>query len=231
MEKTRILGLLIVLLLSLPAVAQRPEAEEHGIMRLVCPSLASGTAFVVSELDGDKKLLATAAHVVTLTIDGKDQPGRVWSGPAYTLELGEAKWKGTVVSYDGPNDVAILSAEIPLKFKVLPIKDIEGLDEATPTYLPSRKEAQFFGYPEGVFTETRGFVAFVDKNRVFSDAALIPGQSGGPMIVDKAIAGVISGGYEWFPDGMAPKKVTWPARCCTAKRLREMVEFAKGEVK
>lgn len=230
MAKTTILGFLLVLFLPWPVVAQRPEAVEHGIMRLECPSKAAGTAFVVEQLPGDKKLLATAAHVVTLTINGVDQPGQMWSGPAYTLQLGEAKWKGTVVSYDAPNDVAILVSDIPLTFKVLPIKDVEGLDEPTPMYLPSRKEAQFFGYPGGEFTETRGFVAFVDKNRVFSDATLIPGQSGGPMVVDKAIAGVISGGSEWFTASGA-KTVTWPARCCTAKRLREMVEFAKGRVK
>lgn len=230
MGTTRILGLIFGLLICLPVAAQRPEAEDHGIMRIICPSQAAGTAFVVSELAGDKKLLATAAHVVTLSINGVDQPGRVWSGPEYTLQLGEAKWKGTVVSYDAPNDVAILSADIPLKFKVLPIKDIEGLDEATPMYLPSRVEAQLFGYPEAKFTETRGFVAFVDKNRVFADAVAIPGQSGGPMIVKESVAGVISGGYEWF-SVQGEKTVTWPARCCTAKRLREMVEFAKGRVK
>ncbi len=222
----------LVLLLPSTVYGQEALARKYGIMQIECPDKAKGTAFVVAEPKAGTKLLATSAHVVVYRDGaGKDVQGQTYQGNAYTLKLEGLEWKARVVSFDYPNDTAILASEIAEKFEIPEIATPVGLNEPDTKYLPSRVPGGFLGYANGgPIKDTVGFVSFVHQNVIYSDAVLIPGQSGGPMLVDGKIAGVIQGGWIWVSKQDEPT-VTWPARCTNAKRLREMVEFAKERVK
>jgi hypothetical protein len=49
-------------------------------------------------------------------------------------------------------------------------------------------------------------------------------MSGGAMILDDKIVGIISGGNAWYPAEDGKHNVTWPARCGAGSRLKQMLE-------
>jgi hypothetical protein len=204
------------------------DPDENGVFRLICPDLAKGTCFVIAQ-DGDTLYLGTAYHVVE--VNGNS----VHQGNAYTVENDLIKDipKAKVVAVDFKADLAVLRTTTTRKFTILPLATVEGMKDVNKigfAYRPSDKEVFGFGYANGDWMKTFGKLCFADKNQVYSNGISVPGQSGGPATLDNKIIGVISGGNEWYRDDQHPEvNVTWPTRLGSAKRLKEILDWAKTQ--
>lgn len=62
--------------------------------------------------------------------------------------------------------------------------------------------------------------------QLFLDAKVISGDSGGPILNNGEIVGIISGGYKWFDyeENKVKKKYTWPTLSGSTERL---IDFLK----
>jgi S1-C subfamily serine protease len=131
-----------------------------------------GTGFVAWEQGGNSYVL-TAAHVV-----GGQR--------AVSLRRGEGGVRGVVIKRDVVNDMAVIRVGRPLG---RPLWQVPDTPEAS-----VGDEVLIVGSPEGLEgTVTSGIVSRVTYNRIQTDAAANPGNSGGP-VVDSAgnVLGVIS---------------------------------------
>ena len=133
---------------------------------------ALGTGFVAWEEGGNSYVL-TAAHVV-----GGQR--------AVSLRRGEGGARGVVIRRDVVNDMAVIRVG---KLLGRPLWQVPDTPEAS-----VGDEVLIVGSPEGLEgTVTSGIVSRVTYNRIQTDAAANPGNSGGP-VVDSAgnVLGVIS---------------------------------------
>lgn len=218
MAKSKAIGLFVAALLASGAAAQE-QSNKHGVFKIRTPDGSTGTAFVVAEPTDGIKLLLTAAHVT----EHPTLPKSVYAGDAYPLLDVQDKEvsKATVVVVDAVNDVSLLRASIDQDFTILDILDVPA--DAITLTAKERVPCRIWGFGNGKWTETTGFSSFFYKDTVYNDCVGIPGQSGGPLIVDGKVAGLLSGGMMWY-EGTPAKVVTWPARCCAGRRLREIIE-------
>lgn len=146
------------------------ERIASGVVRLdvlSCDDSGFGSGFLINE-----QLVATAAHVV----DGAATIG---------LTAGESTTTGTVIGLDPANDLALVRAERPLDGEVLSFAD-GALRPGLPVAA--------LGYPAGnPLSMTSGSVSALDRTLelqdgseleglVQTDAAVNPGNSGGPLI-------------------------------------------------
>jgi S1-C subfamily serine protease len=225
MDRSKIAAGLAVLVLMVNS-ALGIDPDENGVFRITTPTGAAGTAFVI-EQDGEALYLATAFHVV------ESQGGAIYSGAAYALDNDTIKDmpKVTVVATDAKADLAVVKCKTTRKFKPLAltfVEDMEDIDKIDFAYSPSKLQVAFYGYASGVWTKTKGNVAFAYENQVFADSVVAPGQSGGPAVVNDKIVGVVSGGNNWYKSYQdAERNVTWPTRTGSAKRLKEILDWAK----
>jgi S1-C subfamily serine protease len=222
-------GLVVVLLISQVAFGIDPEA--NAVFRLRTPAMADGsvgqgTCFGIKQTD-TTLYLATAFHVVETT------KGNITTGYAYQLESDTLKNlpKAKVVAVDIKADLAVLACQLERKFDILPLAAVENMKDVRKigfAYYPSELKVKFFGYASGAWLETSGRLSFAYENYVHSDASVAPGQSGGPAVVADQIVGVISGGSSWYKAAEDTKfDVTWPARAGSARRLKEILDWAE----
>lgn len=218
--------LLAFLFLASQAMAVDPAV--NGVFRIRTPEQSQGTAFAIEQI-GDKVYLGTAAHVV-LRDDGK-----MFQGNSYTLENDTIKDmpNAKVSAVDVKADVAVIQCTTSKRFELLALVDVAEdlrVDKIGFSYQPSNVKITFYGFGSGAWLETSGKVSFVYENSLHSDAAVASGQSGGPAIIDKGIVGVVSGGSSWYrASEHKERNVTWPARAGSAKRLQELLEWAKKQ--
>ena len=144
-----------------------------------------GTGFVMRELQGSrgkKMKILTAYHVVDfseqLLVHLCD------SGPPL---------KGKLVSYSQTLDSAIVEvdAEVPKWMTPLEVGDSDSLEPNT--------IVQAAGHPLALgFTVTTGYVSgrIADPDRIQIDAAINGGNSGGPLLKDSRVVGIVVSGYE-----------------------------------
>jgi S1-C subfamily serine protease len=138
----------------------------------------SGSAWAAWERDG-ATFLVTANHVVEGITD-------------VTLRRKGGTWKGKVVRTDATNDLALIRAK---KLKVATLWD----DAASQPAPNPGDELVLVGSPYGLEgTVTTGIVSRVTYNRIQTDAAANPGNSGGPAVnLDGAVVGIlVAGGGE-----------------------------------
>lgn len=218
--------LVLVALALLAKAAFGIDPETNGVFRIRTPEQAQGTAFVLEQV-GDKTYLGTAAHVVL-----RDN-GNMFTGAAYTLENDTIKDmpNAKVVAVDTKADLAVLLCSTKRQFKPLPLGSVERnskVDKVGFAYRPSGLQIDFFGYASGAWLKTSGIVSFAYENSVYSDSVVAPGQSGGPVVLNDEIVGVVSGGSAWHTAAEDPERnVTWPARAGSARRLKEILDWAK----
>jgi len=201
------------------------ELQEDGSSRFMC---GSGTGTVIKELDNNEYLVLTANHV----IPPSEFRGRVKS-------LNKIKTAGiTVVAKDYAHDICILKIKLTEDSPKLPVMKIA---DVSPQYKDS---LEFAGYGGVEFNEQIG----LDKLRVYmgtaeiptgddyvfsGDAYLIQGDSGGPVIVNDQLVGVISGGSCWWGKDICktqngePVKITWPAMAFGIGPIKELLKQAE----
>jgi S1-C subfamily serine protease len=147
------------------------EAEEFG---------SSGSGWSAWTDEG-ATYIVTAQHVV-----GE------FTGGAVTVRRGTGTWRGEVVRLDSVNDVALIRVRREIGRALWP----------DPTELPAPsvgEELVLVGSPYGLEgTVTTGVVSRVTHNRIQTDAAANPGNSGGPVVNrDGDVVGVlVEGGGE-----------------------------------
>lgn len=208
------------------------EAMDLGIAKIVRPDGSLGTAFAVANPKDNLYLFATALHVVT---DDKD---KVMMSPVFKLIFSDVDKEdlsvmANVSTYDKESDIAVLWAYMPKSINTMELTNLyDKIPENTKIYKPMEKkiEATFLGYANGSWYKTNGTVSIKDRNQIYSDSIVIPGQSGGPMVVNGKVAGVISGGSMWLENN-DKISITWPTRCGSSTVLFKLIEQAKTSVK
>jgi len=218
--------LLAFLFIASQAMAVDPE--RNGVFRIRTPEQSQGTAFAIEQI-GDKVYLGTAAHVVLM------DNGMMFQGNSYTLENDTIKDmpNAKVSAVDVKADVAVIQCTTSKRFELLALVDVAEdlrVDKIGFSYQPSNVKVTFYGFGSGNWLETSGKVSFAAKDSVYSDSSVAPGQSGGPAVIDTGIIGVVSGGSEWHKATEDQERnVTWPARAGSARRLKELLEWAKKQ--
>ena len=217
----RIISILVLISITSDLFAIDPT--KNGIFRIYTPDGAQGTAVVIHQ-DDKITYYGTAWHVVAL---GETSNKTVYAGYAYKLgndatdDIPQAK----VTNVDFDADIALLESPTGKhKYTVLPLSPVDGVSTIGAEYAPSTVRASFIGFASGKLRKTSGIVSFVHSNEVYSDAVVMPGMSGGAMILDDKIVGIISGGSAWYPAEDGKRNVTWPARCGAGSRLKQMLE-------
>lgn len=221
---------LIVLIVALVLLAPPTGAQEvtDSIYRIRTPDGAAGTAFVL-HTDRERSILGTASHVTQY----KEIKTQMYAGNAYTIEnaKGSAVAKAACIAMDIEVDIALVQTDKPVEgppFQIITDVDdyVFGRTNVTPgpDYYPKKIMLRIRGYADG-FKETIGFYSFTYKDNLMADAAALPGQSGGPIVLDDKVVGVLSGGHSWYEYGTKdePRSATWPVRGGSGRRLQEML--------
>lgn len=221
-----LLGILILLAIWTPGYSEDNRPDKHGIYRISAPDGSSGTCFVVKRLP-ERTVLATAGHVVC----SDDAMRTVHSlGYDYTVKRNDTAFIGKVkvlyVAQDA--DIALVEGQFNVEVEVMEI-DPDPVPVPKRDYIPPRKPASVLGYGAGKWLETSGYLSFVSGQYVRGDIVAVSGQSGGAVISDGKVVGVVSGGNEWIYDDPEKKigQFTWPLRAGSSKRLLQMVESIK----
>jgi S1-C subfamily serine protease len=158
--------------------------DRTGVVKILtttCDSLGEGTGFELSP-----RLVATVAHVV----DGET---------SIKIKSGSASYTGQVVGQDDESDVALIRTNQPLSGHVFHLAS---------TVPAVGSQLAVIGYPlDGPITLTVGSVSgtnrqetingFARAGLIQTDAAVNPGNSGGPVIDDHGLV-----------DGLVDAKVT-----------------------
>jgi serine protease Do len=169
---------------------------------------------------GHEGYILTAWHVIQNDIkEGSIRVGYRTSG---------TRSKGCkVIDFDEDKDVALIWAWIP--------EGVPAAKMAADAVTPGNT-LEFAGLGGG--SDLRGcirhFSAIASSpssiEKIFADAPLLPGDSGGPVFNEKQeVVGIISGGWFWFDSGAktltnnSKIPTTWPARACNVGPIQQMV--------
>lgn len=218
-------SILLLLVLCSPVLGSSP------VFKLLGPDgQGSGViVYKVRQAEGGKLSLAATAQHVLCRSDGET----VNTEPVFAAEFDNGL-RSNRVSYaaqDKQHDLALVwlicpedipQADIAATSRLLPVIN----DELQPA---GKVTAEFVGYGHGSLRMNRGKASFRYKGVIQSDATLLGGQSGGGMFIDGKLAGIISGGYEWFKSDSKP--VTWPARCADAELIPGLIQQALSTLK
>ena len=169
----------------------------------------SGSVVMVSptvDKDGNREaLILTANHVAERSV-------------GISIEFqGKGRIEGAkVVVRDAFHDTMVILAKIDGGIKPVPLGKrpaVEG-DEIT-----------FVGKNFRKFEGTASPLSFAD--RVWVDTVVIPGDSGGAVLLDGCLIGVVSGGLDWTPN--SPRR-TWPCRASNLVAVSNLLELASKDV-
>lgn len=201
------------------------DFESSPLVKVIHPK-RRGTGVVFRTLeskkisDGYEGYVMTAYHVVK-----GDERVKV----KYTN--GRVAKDCTVLHTDPESDVAILWAWVPENVKPIKISTRAAQYNDTIRYM---------GLGGGIdITEKNRIRDFTGKVSaptgnisIFSDNVLIPGDSGGPVLLNGDLVGVICGGlmtYHLKPEEGQEngQRVVWPARSCNLGPIRKLIEKLK----
>jgi len=121
-----------------------------------------------------------------------------------------------VVVRDAFHDTMVIIAKIDGEIKPVPIAE---------RYAVEGDKISFVGKNYRTFDGTASPLSFND--RIWIDAVVIPGDSGGAVLLDGCLIGVVSGGLEWTPSG--PQR-TWPCRASNLNAVSNLMELASRDV-
>lgn len=242
--RTSLLLLVTAMLLPFSASAQvgknstlwdwTAKAEHHeSVVKLTVKNVSgresTGTGALVF-VDRNRKIgtgyrgyVLTAYHVVI----GDQGKGTI----KVTYRTGTISSGNKVSTFDKEVDVAIVPVWVPAGVKAVPLasKDANAGDKL---------EYAGLGGGSKLKCCLRHFSATAAKTtngqRIFADALLLPGDSGGPVFnAQRQVVGTISGGWQWFDLGVRSKHgkvihTTWPARSSNVGVTRKLLNEARG---
>lgn len=206
-----------------------PVADYHQSIVEVSTSGGTGTGVLIHinkekpVRNGFEGYVLTAWHVIQDDItDGKIK----------VTYRNKRRAKGcTVLQHDEEKDVAILWVWVP-----------EGVE---PAKLATKRvqrgdKLELIGLGGGTDLSTcvRAFEGVASPpssaEKIFADVALLPGDSGGPVLnADHEVVGVISGGWFWWDSGLKTAdgsyiRTTWPARASNVGPIQSMMAKIKN---
>jgi S1-C subfamily serine protease len=204
-------------------------APHHDSIVRVMLDNGSGTGVLV-HVDFDKPIkdgylghCLTAYHVVK--DDGAVGNIRV------EYRNGRIAKGGRTVAFDEANDLALLWVWVPAELRPVTI---------APEPIQARDSLEFIGLGGGVALECclRHFSAHAavstSQNTIYSDVALLPGDSGGGVFNEHhQLVGIISGGWFWFQTNThaeKPQSATWPGRACNLSPIHALLKKQFGAV-
>lgn len=194
------LALLLLLVLCSQSVAQMWSVE-------VFDGNAMGMGTVISVDDKDIEegwryaLVATADHVVDSS-----------TGIKIKFENGRSSSNCTVLGRNKRADIALIWCKVPSDIVPLEVGE-ESIIEGDMINFVGRFRRKFSGRASPL----------VFPDVAWSDVVVIPGDSGGSVILNGKLVGVISGGMQWAPN---PPQRTWPCRSSNLAALIELVKAA-----
>lgn len=199
--KALILSVAIVLLFATNLLAQMwaVQVQDTGT-----GGQGSGTVIAVHDevRDGWRYgLVATASHVVENS-----------SGIRVVFENGKSASRCSVVERDRNNDIALVRCLVPEEVKAVKISDVAAKEGDKISYV-GRGRRRFSGEVSAL--------AFEDE--IWADVTFVPGDSGGSVLLDGKMIGVISGGMRWSPN--KPQR-TWPGRSNNLQPFKVMYDRA-----
>lgn len=157
---------------------------------------ASGSGWI-AWTTGKQSFVVTAAHVVS----GFDR---------VSVKRKAGSWKGKVVKVDEINDLALIRVDRNLGAPLWPDASVQ------PDPVPG-DQLVLIGSPYGLEgTVTTGIVSRISYNRIQTDAAANPGNSGGPAVNGKGeVVGIlVSGGGENLNFAIPIKRACVKLRAC-----------------
>lgn len=205
------------------------KAKHHNAIVQVSMENGTGTGVIIHAdrskpvAKGHQGYCLTAYHVV------EDDDGE--RNIRVTYRDGQVSARCKVVAFDKKNDVAILWVWVPTS--VQPAR-------VAMKNIVAREQVEYAGLGGGSslkcclrhFTANASITTTNDK--IFADAALLPGDSGGPVFNKRGeVVGVISGGWFWFDGGVRVKnggsiQTTWPARSTNVAAVRKLMTEVPG---
>ncbi|MEL7498199.1 MAG: serine protease [Planctomycetota bacterium] len=201
-----------------------PTAKYHDSIVEVSTSGGTGTGVLIKVdktkkvKDGFEGLVLTAWHVI------QDD---IVDGSIKVTYRNKRRAKGCqVMEYDEATDVAVLWVWVP--------NDVEPAKLATkPVQRGDCLELVGLGGGTNLLSCVRAFEASASPptipEKIFADAPLLPGDSGGPVFnKDHEVVGIISGGWFWWDSGLKTAsggyiQTTWPARASNIGPIHTMM--------
>ena len=166
--------------------------------------MGSGTVVAVHDQvqDGWRYgIVATASHVAESS-----------SGIQIVFENGRSSSKCSVIERDRSSDIALVRCLVPENVRAVSISDVDAKEGDTISYV-GRGRRKFNGEVSSL--------AFPDE--IWADVVFVPGDSGGSVLLNGKLVGVISGGLRWSPN--KPQR-TWPGRSNNTQPLRILYDRA-----
>ena len=162
-----------------------------------------GSIIKIGEVGGDgycDVIIATADHVVESS-----------KGIRAKLETGKTYDGGEVVSRNRRSDLAL----VRIRMKADGLEAVELSDKAA-------EEGDTLNYVGRFRRKFKGDVScLVYDHELWCDVVVIPGDSGGAVLLDGKLIGCISGGLLWADN--VPQR-TWPCRSNNLNPLKKMVD-------
>jgi len=200
--KTFILSVAIVLM-----VASNVFSQMWAVVVRDTTTGGQGSGTVVAVHDEVKDgwrygIVATASHVTESS-----------TGIQIVFENGRSSSKCSVIERDRQNDIALVRCLVPESVRAVSISDVNAKEGDTISYV---------GRGRRKFTGDVSCLAFDDE--IWSTATFVPGDSGGSVLLNGKLVGVISGGLRWAGNG--PPRRTWPGRSNNTQPLRILYDRA-----
>ncbi len=146
-------------------------------------------------------LVATANHVVDSS-----------TGIKVKYENGKSSSNCTVLRRDERADVALIWCKVPSGIVPIAVGD-EPIEEGDTLNFVGKFRRKFSGDASPL----------IFNDVAWSDVVVIPGDSGGAVILKGKLVGVISGGMQWAPN---PPQRTWPCRTSNLAALKKLIKAA-----
>jgi len=199
--RTLMLSVAIVLMVASNVVAQLWAVQ---VVDTTTGGMGSGTVIAVHDQvqDGWRYgIVATASHVTESS-----------SGIQIVFENGRSSSRCSVIERDRQNDIALVRCLVPESVRAVTISDVNAKEGDKISYV---------GRGRRKFTGDVSCLAFDDE--IWSTATFVPGDSGGSVLLNGKLVGVISGGLRWAPN--EPRR-TYPGRSNNTKPLRILYDRA-----
>lgn len=192
--------------------------HHHAVVQITCNG-GTGTGVIIGldptseSANGSLGYCLTAWHVVAPENRDKGDAKDVEASIVY--RSGRKSKNCRVLAHDEQADVALLHVWVPPE--VIPAKLADA-----PVCGGDTLEFAGLGGGSELSCCLRHFTAVASPpsslQKIFADATLLAGDSGGPVFnKDKEVVGVISGGWFWYDGGVRSSSgqnvgTTWPAR-------------------
>lgn len=193
--------------------------------------IGHGTGVVIKKKadytkDPDKYYLGyilTAAHVLTNEANMPVQSGRL----KFTFHGGISTKNGSVVKIH-PKFLQDELVDVGIAYGLIP-KEVVPL-EVSEEELKTNDEVEFVGYGGGDFRyfKAKFAGAELDGRQLFFTWA-VQGDSGGPILKNGKVVGIIYGGEIWIKENYLSEegstaKITAPTKSASLKEIRELVK-------